>query len=60
MTDTYPPFRLDQGGEEPRPLGVDEPPLPAPVGEVGAEPAAPARRTAGRIEIVRLLNAELS
>ena len=52
MTDTYPPFRLDQGGEEPRPLGVDEPPLPAPVDEGAAKPTAPARRGAGRIALL--------
>jgi hypothetical protein len=24
MTDAYPPFRLDQGAEEPRPAGGDQ------------------------------------
>ncbi len=52
MTDTYPPFRLDQGGEEPPPLGVDEPPLPPAAGEDAAEPTAPARRGAGRMVLL--------
>jgi uncharacterized protein DUF4389 len=37
MTDTYPPFRLDMGGEEP---AVDAQPAPAPIG-----PAATPRMT---------------
>lgn len=52
MTDTYPPFRLDQGGAEP---GVPEPPVEA-VAEI-SEPVAPAperRRGAGSVVLVIL------
>jgi hypothetical protein len=53
MTDSYPPFRLDQGGEEPGPTGL--PPGTEPVTEPAAEagptpvPAERARGGAGRV-----------
>jgi hypothetical protein len=31
MTDAYPPFRLDMGGDEPPNAGDAVPPTPAPV-----------------------------
>ena len=40
MTDAYPPFRLDQGGEEPWLRGAA--PAPAPAGEAAASPLPPA------------------
>lgn len=58
MTDTYPPFRLDQGGHEPGGPGtltVDGPAEPAPPGpppttpEPGAGRSSASRWTAGRI-----------
>lgn len=38
MTDVYPPFRLDQGGDEPAPAPILPPRTPA---SSGAQPAAP-------------------
>jgi hypothetical protein len=52
MTDSYPPFRLDQGGSEP---GVAEPPVEA-VAEIGetVAPAPERRRGAGSVVLVVL------
>ncbi len=51
MTDTYPPFRLDQGGEEPAGAAADTQPPPAPAAEV---PAAerPSAKGAGRVVLL--------
>ena len=46
MTDVYPPFRLDQGGEEPGARGVGEPPAVSPASEEAVVAAPPARRGA--------------
>jgi Domain of unknown function (DUF4389) len=53
MTDAYPPFRLDQGGDEkePAPRSVKEPPVPSPAGEA-AETAPPAGRGAGGVALL--------
>lgn len=53
MTDAYPPFRLDQGGDErePGPRGADEPPAPAPVSEA-VETAPPSGRGAGGVALL--------
>lgn len=52
MTDTYPPFRLDQGGDEPRP--VPDPPATPPARSPFARPPAfgesAATATSGRRE----------
>ncbi|GGK68930.1 hypothetical protein GCM10011509_16660 [Ornithinimicrobium pekingense] len=57
MTDVYPPFRLDQGGQvEPRPAPEDTaypPPLGEPVAAPAAQPARPASVwTAGPVATV--------
>ena len=45
MTDTYPPFRLDQGGLEPRPTPVPAGPPPAPRHDApGEQPLPPPGR----------------
>ncbi len=55
MTDTYPPFRLDQGGHEsgdPGTLAVKDRPEPPPAPPSGGAPPEPSKRsgwTAGRI-----------
>ena len=46
MTDVYPPFRLDQGGEEPGARGADEPPVVSSATEEAMVAAPPARRGA--------------
>jgi hypothetical protein len=53
MTDAYPPFRLDQGGEETEPAapGVAVPPAPLPVSEA-AESPPPAGRGAGGVALI--------
>ena len=54
MTDTYPPFRLDQGGEELERPVAEEPTAPSPPSEaVGAvEAAPPAGRGAGGVVLL--------
>jgi hypothetical protein len=52
MTDVYPPFRLDQGGEELRTAVVEEPPLPPPADEQTAEAAEPAGGGAGGVALI--------
>jgi hypothetical protein len=52
MTDVYPPFRLDQGGEERGARGIDEPPIPAPAGDEAAEITRPAGRGAGGVALL--------
>jgi hypothetical protein len=49
MTDAYPPFRLDQGGEEPGPSGAEPAAISGPTGEAarGPLPPAPASEAAG-------------
>ncbi len=55
MTDRYPPFRLDQGGDEPVDRQLE---LPAPgeqtVALEGVEVAAPARRRGARVVLIVL------
>ena len=53
MTDTYPPFRLDQGGEEVEPLtrGAVKPTAPPPASEA-VETAPPAERGAGGVALL--------
>lgn len=53
MTDAYPPFRLDQGGEEKEPgaRAAEEPPAPSPVSEA-VEVAPPSRRGAGGVALI--------
>ena len=53
MTDAYPPFRLDQGGEEMEPWtrGAAEPTAPSPAGEA-VETAPPAERGAGGVVLL--------
>ncbi len=53
MTDTYPPFRLDQGGEEKAPLAgaAEVPPAPAPASEA-VEGAPGAGGGAGRVALL--------
>ena len=61
MTDAYPPFRLDQGGEDPAGMAVvaADAPMPpdavaAPVAETSTATVAPAPRrgTAGRVVLI--------
>ncbi len=56
MTDAYPPFRLDQGGED-APVAPPEAP-PSPAAAIGEEPpavpAAPARSGAARVVLLVL------
>ena len=52
MTDAYPPFRLDQGGEELGTAVVEEPPLPPPADEQTAEAAEPAGGGAGGVALI--------
>ena len=52
MTDVYPPFRLDQGGEEPGARGADEPPAVSPASEEAAVTEAPARRGASGVVLL--------
>ena len=65
MTDAYPPFRLDQGGDDPAAAAVPEAPTgpeaiaapgePAPAAEDGVAPpsaASPARGGAGRVVLI--------
>jgi hypothetical protein len=56
MTDSYPPFRLDQGGEEPGPRGAGEaPPPPSSAAEIVEAQAPPAEGGgAGRIVLLVL------
>jgi Domain of unknown function (DUF4389) len=53
MTDTYPPLRLDQGGEEPGTLAVAPPtqpePTPTPAPTDGPPPPVRQRWTTGRV-----------
>jgi Domain of unknown function (DUF4389) len=53
MTDAYPPFRLDQGGEEKEPgtRGAEEPPAPSPASEA-VEAAPPSGRGAGGVALL--------
>ncbi len=53
MTDAYPPFRLDQGGEEKEPgtRGAEEPPAPSPPSEA-VEAAPPSGRGAGGVALL--------
>ena len=46
MTDVYPPFRLDQGGEEPGARGAEGPPAVSAATEEAVVAAPPARRGA--------------
>ena len=65
MTDAYPPFRLDQGGDDPAAAAVPEAPTgpaaiaapgePAPAAQHGVAPppaASPARGGAGRVVLI--------
>ena len=65
MTDAYPPFRLDQGGDDPAAAAVPEAPTgpeaiaapgePAPAAQDGIAPppaASPARGGAGRVVLI--------
>jgi len=52
MTDAYPPFRLDQGGEERDGRGRDEPPVVAPASEEAAQTAPRAGKGAGRVALI--------
>jgi hypothetical protein len=54
MTDAYPPFRLDQGGEETEPAapGVEVPPAPLPVSEAAESPPRAGRGAGGAALIV--------
>jgi len=65
MTDAYPPFRLDQGGDDPAEAAVPEAPTgpeaiaahgePAPAAQDGVAPpsaASPARGGAGRVVLI--------
>lgn len=52
MTDVYPPFRLDQGGEEPGAQEFDEPPIPPPAGEEATETTRPTGRGAGGVALL--------
>jgi hypothetical protein len=52
MTDTYPPFRLDQGGAEPGARPAAEPPVPSSAGEEAAEARPPGGRGAGGVALI--------
>ena len=54
MTDSYPPFRLDQGGEDTAAVPAEPPPAPAEAAAVAPAPLAPAREAgrAGRIVLL--------
>ena len=55
MTDDYPPFRLDQGGEEGDGGGPDEPAVLAPASEeAAAETAPPSGKGAGGVALIVL------
>ncbi len=55
MTDDYPPFRLDQGGEERDGGGPDEPAVLAPASEeAAAETAPPSGKGAGGVALIVL------
>ena len=66
MTDTYPPFRLDQGGDDPAgaahgaveaptaPEAIPAPGQPAATQTVAAQPAAAPRGGAGRVVLIVL------
>ena len=48
MTDAYPPFRLDQGGDDTGTPSIPEAPVPAPAADETADTAALAGETAAR------------
>ena len=50
MTDVYPPFRLDQGGDDAAGAALEQPPLPAETSS--AEPAPRPRSGAGRVALI--------
>lgn len=50
MTDRYPPFRLDQGGEDPAGLAIEAP--VAPIAPEAPAPARPSGGGAGRIALI--------
>ena len=52
MTDVYPPFRLDQGGEEPGARGAEEPPVVSSATEEAMVAAPPARRGASGVVLL--------
>ncbi len=52
MTDVYPPFRLDQGGEEPGARDAEEPPAVSAATEEAVVAAPPARRGAGSVVLL--------
>src|SRR5688500_12341060 len=55
MTDAYPPFRLDQGGEDAAVVPTEPPPAPAEAAAVAPGPVAPAPEGGGAGRVVLLV-----
>jgi hypothetical protein len=55
MTDSYPPFRLDQGGEDAAAGPTELPPAPAEAPAVAPAPAEPARAGGGAGRVVLIV-----
>ena len=55
MTDSYPPFRLDQGGEDAAAVPTEPPPAPAEAAAVAPAPLEPAREGGGAGRVVLIV-----
>ena len=55
MTDAYPPFRLDQGGEDAAVVPTEPPPAPAEAAAVAPGPVEPAQEGGGAGRVVLLV-----
>ena len=55
MTDSYPPFRLDQGGEDAAAVPTEPPPAPADAAAVAPAPLEPAREGGGAGRVVLIV-----
>jgi hypothetical protein len=55
MTDSYPPFRLDQGGEDAAAVPTEPPPAPAEAAAVPPAPLEPAREGGGARRVVLIV-----
>ena len=55
MTDSYPPFRLDQGGEDAAAVPTERPPSPAEAAAVAPAPLEPAREAGGAGRVVLIV-----